>query len=57
MADLESVLARAESLLKRLEAVLPHPPAAPDWAASIAFRSRCNHSRIVIVAPSWERTS
>jgi len=40
MADLESVLARAERLLKRLEAVLPHPPAPPDWAASIAFRYR-----------------
>lgn len=40
MADLESVLARAERLLQRLEAVLPHPPAAPDWAASIAFRYR-----------------
>ncbi|MGD9832132.1 MAG: ATP-binding protein [Piscinibacter sp.] len=40
MADLDSVLARAEQLLARLEAVLPHPPAAPDWAASIAFRYR-----------------
>ena len=40
MADLESVLARAERLLARLEAVLPHPPVAPDWAASIAFRYR-----------------
>src|SRR5512138_137544 len=40
MADLESVLARAERLLQRLEAVLPLPLAAPDWAASIAFRYR-----------------
>ena len=40
MADLDSVLARAEQLLARLEAVLPHPPAAPDWAASIAYRYR-----------------
>ncbi len=40
MADLDSVLARAEQLLARLEAVLPHPPAAPDWAASTAFRYR-----------------
>ena len=40
MADLDSVLARAEQLLSRLEAVLPHPPAAPDGAASIAFRYR-----------------
>jgi len=31
---------RAEALLARLEAVLPHALAAPDWAASIAFRYR-----------------
>ena len=37
---LESLLARAESLLTRLEGVLPHPPAAPDWGASVAFRYR-----------------
>ncbi len=40
MADLESVLARAERLLARLEAVLPHALSAPDWSASIAFRYR-----------------
>ncbi len=40
MADLESVLARAERLLARLEAVLPHALGAPDWDASIAFRYR-----------------
>ena len=37
---LEAFLSRAESLLARLEAVLPHPLNAPDWAASIAFRYR-----------------
>ncbi len=31
---------RAEALLARLEAVLPHGLTAPDWAASIAFRYR-----------------
>ena len=31
---------RAEGLLGRLEAVLPHAPAEPDWAASTAFRYR-----------------
>ena len=31
---------RAEALLGRLEAVLPHPLTAPDWAASIAYRYR-----------------
>jgi predicted AAA+ superfamily ATPase len=37
---LESLLNRAESLLGRLEAVLPHAPSAPDWGASVAFRYR-----------------
>ena len=40
MADLESILARAERLLARLEAVLRHALSAPDWSASIAFRYR-----------------
>ncbi len=34
------LIARAEALMARLEAVLPHPLAAPDWQASIAFRYR-----------------
>ncbi len=38
--DLVHLIARAEALLGRLEAVLPHPLTAPDWAASIAFRYR-----------------
>ncbi|WP_280152787.1 ATP-binding protein [Piscinibacter sp. XHJ-5] len=40
MADVNSLLSRAEALMARLEAVLPHPPAAPDWSASVAFRYR-----------------
>src|SRR5919205_1869161 len=40
MADFDSLIARAESLVARLEAVLPHPLRAPDWSASIAFRYR-----------------
>jgi predicted AAA+ superfamily ATPase len=36
----ESLVARAEALLARLEAVLPHVPVAPDWGASVAFRYR-----------------
>ena len=39
-AALESLIARAEGLLSRLEAVLPHPLQAPDWGASVAFRYR-----------------
>ena len=34
------LMTRAEGLLARLEAVLPHPLTAPDWAAAIAFRYR-----------------
>ncbi len=40
MADLESLILRAEALLNRLGAFLPHPLEAPDWAASVAFRYR-----------------
>jgi len=36
----EALLLRAESLLARLEAVLPHAATAPDWEASVAFRYR-----------------
>ncbi|RQP23278.1 ATP-binding protein [Piscinibacter terrae] len=38
MPDLDSLISRAEALMARLEAVLPHPLASPDWSASIAFR-------------------
>ena len=40
MPDFDSLIARAEALLSRLEAVLPQPLAAPDWGASVAFRYR-----------------
>jgi predicted AAA+ superfamily ATPase len=40
MTALDALIARADALLGRLEAVLPHAPTAPDWAASIAFRYR-----------------
>ncbi|MFN3829607.1 MAG: ATP-binding protein [Tepidimonas ignava] len=36
----ERVLQRVESLVTRLEAVLPQPLTAPDWAAAVAFRYR-----------------
>ena len=35
-----TLIQRAEALLGRLEAVLPHSLEAPDWAAAIAFRYR-----------------
>jgi hypothetical protein len=39
-ALLLQLIARAEALVGRLEAVLPHPLAPPDWNASTAFRYR-----------------
>ena len=39
-APLLALVARAEALVARLEGVLPHPLAAPDWNASTAFRYR-----------------
>ncbi len=39
-APLLALIARAEALVGRLEAVLPHPLSAPDWGASTAFRYR-----------------
>jgi predicted AAA+ superfamily ATPase len=37
---LDSLITRAESLLARLETVLPQALSAPDWTASVAFRYR-----------------
>ena len=39
-AAFEHLLLRAESLLARLEVILPHAATAPDWAAAVAFRYR-----------------
>ncbi len=39
-AAFEHLLVRAESLLARLELILPHAATAPDWSASVAWRYR-----------------
>ena len=39
-AAFEHLLVRAESLLARLETILPHAATAPDWTASVAWRYR-----------------
>ena len=39
-AAFEHLLLRAESLLARLEVILPHAVTAPDWNAAVAFRYR-----------------
>ncbi len=36
----EHLLVRAESLLARLETILPHAATAPDWAGAVAWRYR-----------------
>ena len=38
--SLDRLLARVETLIDRIEAVLPQPLRAPDWSASVAFRYR-----------------
>jgi len=37
---LERLVQRAETLMARIEQVLPQPMAEPDWSASVAFRYR-----------------
>jgi predicted AAA+ superfamily ATPase len=39
-ATLDTLLQRVDSLLARIEGLLPAPAVEPDWAASIAFRYR-----------------
>ena len=36
----ERLMARVESLVTRIESVLPQPLQAPDWSASVAYRYR-----------------
>ncbi|MCU0969461.1 MAG: ATP-binding protein [Rubrivivax sp.] len=48
MSTFESLIERAEALLARVEAALPHAPDAPDWSASTAFRWRRRGQRAVI---------
>ncbi len=36
----ERLMARVETLITRIESVLPLPLSAPDWQASVAFRYR-----------------
>ena len=45
MNDVSQLLNRAESLVAKLEALLPAEPAPTDWKASIAFRWRKHHGR------------
>jgi len=38
--DTDKLIARAEALVAKLEALVPPPPPATDWGASVAFRWR-----------------
>jgi len=40
LSSLDRLVQRAESLIARIESVLPQPLSAPDWHASIAYRYR-----------------
>lgn len=47
----ERLINRLESLMARIESVLPQPLAAPDWAASIAYRYRKRGSGHGVLEP------
>ena len=46
----EHLLVRAESLLARLEDILPHAVTAPDWTAAVAWRYRRRGGAAVLEA-------
>lgn len=48
---LERLLARAEQLMARIEAVLPQPLDAPDWSLSVAWRYRKRSSGHGVLEP------
>ena len=48
MSAVEHLIARAEALLGRLEAVIPQALPEPDWDASVAFRYRKRLGRHVL---------
>ncbi len=47
----ERLMARVESLVTRIESVLPQPLCAPDWQASVAYRYRKRSSGFGSLAP------
>ena len=48
MKEVTDLIARAESLLARLENIVPAEPSPPDWDASIGFRWRRKGQRAAI---------
>jgi predicted AAA+ superfamily ATPase len=47
----EQLIARADELLSRIEAILPQPLSAPDWDAAIAWRYRKRSSGHGVLEP------
>lgn len=47
----ERLLQRAEQLISRIEAVLPQPMTAPDWAGAVAWRYRKRSSGHGVLEP------
>jgi predicted AAA+ superfamily ATPase len=47
----ERLMARVESLVSRIESVLPQPLSAPDWQASVAYRYRKRNSGHGLLEP------
>ncbi|HSV52654.1 MAG TPA: ATP-binding protein [Burkholderiaceae bacterium] len=47
----ERLIAHAEQLIGRIEAILPRPLTAPDWGASIAYRYRKRSSGHGVLEP------
>ncbi len=47
----ERLMVRVESLLSRIESILPQPMQAPDWSASLAFRYRKRSSGHGVLEP------
>lgn len=50
-AQLTAFLARAEKLIERIEAALPHGLQQPDWGSSIAFKYRRRSSGQGVISP------
>ena len=48
---LDRLLSRVETLIDRIEAVLPQPLGAPDWKASVAYRYRKRSSGHGVLEP------
>ncbi len=50
-SSLDTLIARAEQLLARIETVLPQPLSAPDWSAAVAWRYRKRSSGHATLEP------